>query len=167
MIEWKNIGTDKQVAFYLGLSETVIPFLHKSEFYLDARQALDLCWEWFETKQVSGDEIYTLLDDGTEFGGLFMQMQMDEDQTNETTWECIVSAVSFVDYQAYVYEGERFLPALIENVDAVDDELIHYFLECYVSMDQGNRKRANDFFHYLKGSGVKEKNDVMSFFSDL
>src|SRR5690625_1962048 len=102
--EVESMENKKQVAFYLGLSENIIYLLKDSEYYEDARKALDLCWEWFENKQVSGDEIYTLLDHGTEFNGLFIQMQMDEDENNEAVWECIVTAVSLVNKEAYESE---------------------------------------------------------------
>jgi hypothetical protein len=162
MIEWESIGIEKQVAFYLGLSEIVIKLLNKSEFFEDARKALDVCWEWFETKQISGDDIYSLLDDGTEYNGLFMKMQMDEDETNEAKWDCLIDAISFVNKQAYLYEKELYLPAPIENVD---DDLINHFLACFYSIDKENQKLASDFFDYLKKSEITNKSDVERFFA--
>jgi len=159
--ELKNIERKKQVAFYLGLSENIINLLKNSEFYKDARKALDLCWKWFESKQVSGDEIYTLLDDGTEFNGLFIQMQMDEDEANEAIWECVVAAISFVNKEAYESEKALYLPAPIENVD---EELINHFLENYSLIDGDNKSTEEDFLRYLIKSEVNNKSDVMSFF---
>lgn len=161
-MEWKSINTEKQVAFYLGLSETVINLLNNSEYFQDVRKALDLCWDWFENKKVPAHELYILLDDGTEFNGLFMKMQMDEDETNEAKWECIVTGVSFVNKQAYLYDNEAYLPAPLEFVD---EDLIEHFLECYYSIDKDNQKIAEDFFSYLKDSEIKNKNDVTAFFN--
>lgn len=163
MKEWESIEKTKQVAFYLGLSESIISLLSKSEFYEDARKALNLCWEWFETKQISGDEIYTLLDDGTEDNGLFIQMQMDEDEENTSIWECIVAAVSFVDKQAYESENELYLPSPIENVD---DSLLSHFLENYSLINMTNKIEVEEFFNYLRSLEIYNKNDVMSFFVD-
>jgi hypothetical protein len=46
-------GKEKTSSILLGLSENKINLLKNSDFYKDA----DLCWKWFESKQVSGDEI--------------------------------------------------------------------------------------------------------------
>lgn len=163
MKEWESLKKTNQVAFYLGLSENIISLLSKSEFYGDARTALDLCWKWFETKRISGDEIYTLLDDGTEFNGLFIQMQMDEEEANEAIWECVVAAVSFVDKQAYENENELYLPSPIENID---DSLLSHFLENYSSINTNNKTEVEEFFKYLKKSEIYNKKDVMRFFVD-
>lgn len=163
MKEWESIEIKKQVAFYLGLTERIICLLKYNDFYKDVRKALDLCWDWFEDKPVLGDEIYTLLDDGTEYNGLFIQMQMDEDEINEPIWECIVAAVSFVNKKAYESENTLYLPAPIENVD---EGLIEYFLENYSLIDMDNNFSKDDFLRYLKKSDINTKNDVMIFFDN-
>ncbi|MFX3617472.1 MAG: Imm6 family immunity protein [Sporolactobacillus sp.] len=60
---------DTQVAFLLGLSETIVDELSTSSDYENVTHALKVRWEWLEKKQYSGDEIYYLLDDGTESTG--------------------------------------------------------------------------------------------------
>lgn len=159
MKEWESIEDKKQAAFYLGLGEYIIHLLNKSASYEEARKAFSLCWEWFETKQISGDEIYILLDDGTEYNGLFLDMEKDE--ANEAIWGCIVFAVSFVVKLAYESRNELYLPPPIENVD---DSLINYFLESYSLIPMTNKIEPANFFNYLKDTEVNNKNDVMRFF---
>ncbi|KMT63016.1 Imm6 family immunity protein [Paenilisteria newyorkensis] len=160
MISIENISIDKQVVFYLGLSEDIIPLLSESKYFLDAKKAIDLCWEWLDKKEFTGDEIYHTLDDGTEFAGLFMQMQMDEDPENEDKWECIVSAVSFVDKQAYIFNKEPYLPAPIENID---DTLLEYFLGCYYNVVSGGEERAKALLSFIESESIHSKEDILSF----
>ncbi|MBC1982663.1 Imm6 family immunity protein [Listeria booriae] len=160
MIKIETMSIDQQVAFYLGLSENIIPLLKESEYFEDARKAIDLCWEWLEDKEVTGDEIYYTLDDGTEFAGLFMQMQMDEVPENEDKWECIVSAVSFVDKQAYIQNKEPYLPAPIENID---DTLLQYFLDCYNNVMVDGEERIKSFYEFVVSKDGPSKSDILSF----
>lgn len=80
---FKFLESNVQVAFLLGLSETIVELLSTSLEYEDVVNVLEVCWEWFENKRYSGDEIYYLLDDGTEFSGLYMKMQRENDPLRE------------------------------------------------------------------------------------
>lgn len=162
MNNWSILPIDKKIIFYLGLSEFIVQSLSDNNFFEDARNTLDICWKWFESKIPTGDEIYTLLDDGTEFGGLFIQMQMDENEENEAKWDCIVDAVSFVNKQAYILEGARYLPAPIENVD---DKLIIHFLDRFHSINSENKNIAEDFFGYIMNTDINTKEDMVSYFN--
>ncbi|WP_246438603.1 Imm6 family immunity protein [Listeria portnoyi] len=156
----ETMSVDQQVSFYLGLSEDIIPLLKQSKYFEDARKALDLCWEWLEKKEITGDQIYYILDDGTEFAGLFMQMQMDETPENEDKWECIVSAVSFVDKQAYLQNNEPYLPAPIENID---DTLLQYFLDCYINVMSDGKERIKSLYEFVISKDSPSKSDILSF----
>lgn len=145
---------DKKIVFYLGLSEFIVQSLSANIFFENAQNTLDICWKWLESKIPNADEIYMLLDDGTEFGGLFIQMQMDENPENEAKWDCIVDAVSFVNKQAYILEGARYLPAPIENVG---DELIIHFLDRFYSINPENKKIAEKFFEHIMNADINTK----------
>lgn len=163
MNNWSILPIDKKIVFYLGLSEFIVQSLSDNIFFEDVRTTLDICWRWFETKIPTGDEIYTLLDDGTEFGGLFIQMQMDENLENEAKWDCIVDAVSFVNKQAYIFEGARYLPAPIENVD---DELIIHFLDGFYSINPENKNIGEDFLEHIMNTDIITKKDMVSYFNE-
>ncbi|MEK4853300.1 Imm6 family immunity protein [Paenibacillus sp. FSL H7-0756] len=162
MNNWSILPIDKKIVFYLGLSEFIVQSLSDNSFFEDARNALDICWRWFESKIPTGDEIYTLLDDGTEFGGLFIDMQMDENEENEAKWDCIVDAVSFVNKQAYILEGARYLPAPIENVD---DELIIHFIDRFHSINPENKDIAEDFFGHVLNTDNYTKEGMVTYFN--
>ncbi|WP_179090449.1 Imm6 family immunity protein [Paenibacillus sp. FSL R7-0337] len=160
--DWSILPINKKIIFYLGLSEFIVQSFSDNNFFEDARNALDICWRWLETKIPAGDEIYALLDDGTEFGGLFIKMQMDEHEENEARWDCIVDAVSFVNKQAYILEGARYLPAPIENVD---EDLIIHFLDRFHSINPENKNIVADFFGYILNTDIYTKEDMVTYFN--
>lgn len=157
---FKSLESNAQVAFLLGLSETIVELLSSSLEYEDVTNALKVCWEWFENKRYSGDEIYYLLDDGTEFFGLYMQMQDESNPLRELVWGCIVDAVSFTDWKAYQYRGEKYLPAPIENVD---EDLVQQFLDSFYRIKDTNKDMATNFISYLTTSNTLKKADIMQF----
>lgn len=98
-----------------------------------------MAWEWLEEKKHTGEDIYYLLDDGTEEKGHFMQMQVEVDKKNELVFGCIVDAVSFVCWKAYQNKGVEYLPTPIENVD---EGIVQQFLEGYFLIYENNKKNA-------------------------
>jgi len=145
----KSLDTDKQVAFLLGLSETVVDILKTSPNYDSLTNALKVAWEWVTEKKHSGDDIYYLLDVGTDETGLFMQMQDEIEKKNELVFGCIVDAISFVCWKAYQNEDEEYLPGPIENVD---EDIIQQFLEGYFQIDKNNKKNAEVLFDRVQKS---------------
>lgn len=158
---WKHMSDDKQVAFLLGISEVIFKSFESNEYYNDIRKALDTCWKWLETKEVSGEEIYFLLDDGTEYGGLFIKMQMDSEIEDESKWDCIIDTISYVSRLAFFNMKEEYLPEPIENID---DEIVIHFLECYET--QSNRQiNIKEFLDYLNKNDVITNKSIMNYFS--
>lgn len=160
---FKFLESDKQVAFFLGISETIVNLLVASSDFKDVTNALNVCWQWLEDKRYSGDEIYALLDDGTEFTGLYMQMQDEKDHLRELAWGCIVDAISFTTWKAYQYSDEKFLPAPIENVD---EDLVYQFLEGFYMIKDTNKALANNLINYLENNMRINKEDIMHFLNN-
>ncbi|SFB99432.1 Immunity protein Imm6 [Bacillus sp. OV322] len=162
---FEKLESDRQVAFLLGLSETVVDLLISSSAYKDINSALKVCWEWLENKRYSGDEIYYLLDDGTEFTGLFMQMQDENDPLKELVWGCIVDAISFSNWRAYQFDNEEYLPAPIENVD---ESILQQFLDGFYDIKLINKIVAKEFMNYLMDSNNSlKKDDIINFLKGL
>lgn len=90
------------------------------------RTALDACWSFWEKKDKSGDELYALLDDGTDFGGLFIYMQLDDNEAHVASWDNMTNAIATIAKAAYSYENKKVLPSPLENID---DSLIEIFIE--------------------------------------
>ncbi|WP_419883533.1 Imm6 family immunity protein [Peribacillus sp. B-H-3] len=162
---FEKLESDRQVAFLLGLSETVVDLLISSSAYKDINSAMKVCWEWLENKRYSGDEIYYLLDDGTEFTGLFMQMQDENDPLKELVWGCIVDAISFTNWRAYQFDNEEYLPAPIENVD---ESILQQFLDGFYDIKLINKIVAKEFMNYLMDSNNSlKKDDIINFLKGL
>ena len=79
-----------------------------------------------ENKDRGGEELYALLDDGTDYGGIFIYMQLDENEANISFWDNISYAIGATAKAAYSFENKKELPSPLENID---DSLIKIFIE--------------------------------------
>lgn len=159
---FSNMKLDQKIVFLLGVSESIAESMKQNKYYGEIKNTLELCWEWYETKFPTGDQIYSLLDDGSEFHGLFMYMQMDKDVENEPKWDCIVDAVSYVDREAFIYNDVKYLPAPIENVD---EDLLDHFLEKYEIVNPDYQSVIDSYLEYIKKNNISRKEDALRFFS--
>lgn len=153
---WKTMREDRRVGFLLAISEVILKSLETNEYYSEIRKSLDICWEWAKTREITGDEIYYLLDDGTEFGGLFIIMQMDTNIENEPKWDCIIDCISYVARIAFLDKNEAYLPEPIENID---EEIIIHFLECYNILNI-KQVKIEKILEYLSETDVPTKEEI-------
>ena len=109
----------------LTFSEAIAHQL-SSPYNAHIRTALDACWSFCENRDKSGDDLYALLDDGTDFGGLFIYMQLDDNEENVPLWDNISYAIATTAKEAYSFENKKELPSPLENID---DSLIEIFIE--------------------------------------
>ena len=101
---------------------------------------MDACWSFWEKRDKSGDELYALLDDGTDFGGLFIYMQLDDNEAHVSSWDNMTYAIATTAKEAYSFENKKELPSPLENID---DSLIEIFIE--------NLKEINsNFYDYVQ-----------------
>ena len=80
--------------------------------------------------------MFKKLDDGTDFGGLFIYMQLDDNESHVASWDNISYAIATTAKEAYSYENKKDLPSPLENID---DSLIEIFIE--------NLKEINSNFY--------------------
>lgn len=109
----------------LTFSEAIAHQL-SSPYNSHIRMALDACWSYCEKRDKSGDELYALLDDGTDFGGLFIYMQLDDNEAHVASWDNMTYAIATTAKAAYSFENKKELPSPLENID---DSLIEIFIE--------------------------------------
>ena len=125
--------------FMLTFSEAIAHQL-SSPYNSHIRTALDACWSFWEKRDKSGDELYALLDDCTDFGGLFIYMQLDDNESHVASWDNISYAIATTAKEAYSYQNKKDLPSPLENID---DSLIEIFIE--------NLKEINsNFYHHVQ-----------------
>ena len=111
--------------FMLTFSEAIAHQL-SSPYNSHIRTGLDACWSFWENRDKSGDDLYDLLDDGTDFGGLFIYMQLDDNEAHVASWDNISYAIATTAKEAYSYENKKEIPSPLENID---DSLIEIFIE--------------------------------------
>lgn len=147
--------------FLLLLSDGVANILTTSVNYGAVKNTLQACWEWLEYKRYPADDIYNLLDDGTEETGLFMLMQDETEERKELAFGCIVDAVSYTNWKAFQNEGQEYLPAPIENVD---ENIVEQFLDGLYQITDFYKIIAEGLITFLS---ERQEHDVLETKLDL
>lgn len=149
--------------FKLGIATWLSKSMQESQFYKQIEVLIEVCWKWVENHEVSADDLYSLLDDGTEFGGAFIYMQVD-DSKYESRWNCIFEAGASIASLAYEFEGKKDRPALLEEIDAEQEEFFSEQLKTII----GNKIQSLDHFkNYLSVGNKKNKEKILEKLSEI
>ena len=138
--------------------------MQESQFYNKIEELLEVCWKWVENHEVSADYLYSLLDDGTEFGGAFIYMQVDEPKY-ESKWNCIFEAGASIASLAYKLEGKKYIPSLLEAIDSAQQE--EFFSEQLKNILGSKIQLLDDFKNYLLDDNEKNKEKILKKLSDI
>ena len=122
------------------------------------RTALDACWSFWDKRDKSGDELYALLDDGTDFGGLFIYMQLDDNEAHVASWDNISYAIATTAKEAYSYENKKDLPSPLENID---DSLIEIFIENLKEINSNYYDHVQDVKDFLVCCQLPSKEEAL------
>lgn len=143
--------------FMLTFSEAIAHQL-SSPYNSHIRTALDACWSFWEKRDKSGDELYALLDDGTDFGGLFIYMQLDDNESHVAFWDNISYAIAITAKEAYSYENKKDLPSPLENID---DSLIEIFIENLKEINSNFYDHVQDVKDFLARCQLPSKEEAL------
>ena len=143
--------------FMLTFSEVIAHQL-SSPYNSHIRTALDECWSFWEKRDKSGDELYALLDDGTDFGGLFIYMQLDDNESHVASWDNISYAIATTAKEAYSYENKKDLPSPLENID---DSLIEIFIENLKEINSNFYDHVQDVKDFLARDQLPSKEEAL------
>lgn len=152
------------VLYKLGIATWLSKSMQESQFYNKIEELLEVCWKWVENHEVSADYLYSLLDDGTEFGGAFIYMQEDEPKY-ESKWNCIFEAGASVASLAYKFEGKKYIPALLEEIDS--DQQEEFFSEQLENILGNKIQLLDNFKNYLLIENVKSKETILEKLSEI
>ena len=144
--------------FMLTFSEAIAHQL-SSPYNSHIRTALDACWSFWENSDKSGDEIYALLDDGTDFGGLFIYMQLDDNESHVAFWDNISYAIGTTAKEAYSYENKKDLLSPLENID---DSLIEIFIENLKEINSNFYDHVQDVKDFLARGKSPSKEEAIN-----
>ena len=144
--------------FMLTFSEAIAHQL-SSPYNSHIRTALDACWSFWEKRDKSGDELYALLDDGTDFGGLFIYMQLDDNESHVVSWDNISYAIATTAKEAYSYENKKDLPSPLENIG---DSLIEIFIENLKEINSNFYDHVQDVKDFLARDQLPSKEEALN-----
>lgn len=150
--------------FKLGIATWLSKSMQESQFYQKIDELLEVCWKWVENHEVPADYIYSLLDDGTEFGGAFVYMQED-DPKFEARWNCIFEAGASIASLAYEFEGKKYIPALLEEIDSAQQE--EFFSEQLQNIIGNKTQFLDNFKNYLSVDKEKNKEKIIEKLSEI
>ena len=143
--------------FMLTFSEAIAHQL-SSPYNSHIRTALDACWSFWDKRDKSGDDLYALLDDGTDFGGLFIYMQLDDNESHVASWDNISYAIATTAKEAYSYENKKDLPSPLENID---DSLIEIFIENLKEINSNFYEHVQDVKDFLARDQLPSKEEAL------
>lgn len=142
----------------LTFSEAIAHQL-SSPYKSHIRTALDTCWSFLEKRDKNGDELYALLDDGTDFGGLFIYMQLDDNEAHVASWDNMTNAIATIAKAAYSYENKKVLPSPLENIDG---SLLEIFIENLKEINFNFYDHVQDIKDFLARGKSPSKKEALN-----
>ena len=158
------MNQNNKALFKLGIATWLSKSMQESKFYKNSSELLEACWEWLDNHEVPADYLYSLLDDGTEFGGAFVFMQEDEPKY-ESIWNCIFEAGAYITTLAYKFEGEKYMPALLEEIDSEQEE--EFFIEQLRNIIGYNVQILDNYESYILNSDKINREKILYKLSEL
>ena len=141
----------------LTFSEAIAHQL-SSPYNFHIRIALDACWSFLEKREKNGDELYALLDDSTDFGGLFIFMQLDDNESHVASWDNMTYAIATTAKAAYSFANKKEIPSPLENID---DSLIEIFIENLKEINSNFYDHVQDVKDFLARDQLPSKEEVL------
>ena len=141
----------------LTFSEAIAHQL-SSPYNFHIRIALDACWSFLEKRDKNGDELYALLDDSTDFGGLFIFMQLDDNESHVASWDNMTYAIATTAKAAYSFANKKEIPSPLENID---DSLIEIFIENLKEINSNFYEHVQDFKDFLARDQLPSKEEAL------
>lgn len=106
----------KKVEYALLVSEKVIINIkNNQEKYLVAKEAINKCRAWVKNRELSGDDLYELLDN-PECTGISEFAMEEDDISMINTWNLLVDIVAYTSWIAYKNENAKYLPQALEGI---------------------------------------------------
>ena len=134
-----------QTSYFMLIFTEAIANRMETYYISHIRTALDACWSFLEIRDKRGEELYRLLDDGTDFSGIFIYMQLDENEANTLLWDNISYAIGVTAKEAFEFENKKELPSPLENIEpSLLDDFIENLKE--ISMDLYHHVEAVKLF---------------------
>lgn len=146
-----------QLYLMLVYSETILSHM-ETEYKPQIRVVLDVCWSFLENNSKTGKELYSLLDDGTDFKGIFIYMQLDANEANVPSWDNLSYAIGAIAREAYLLDNQQQLPSPLENIDS---SLVDLFIENLKEINMNFYNHLEEIKGFLKNDCPPSKNAAL------
>ncbi|MFP9131265.1 Imm6 family immunity protein [Niallia sp. BSM11] len=123
---FRHLINEGKILFFILLSKDILSDFSKNEDRHLAQYALSKSLEWVINKEVTGYELYDLLED--EENGLTILQEMSKNEKDIVAWDCIIDTVAYTSRKAMEKEGVEFFP---EPISLVDDTLVEHFISSF------------------------------------
>ena len=151
-----------QLYLMLVYSEAILSHM-ETEYKPQIRVALDACWIFLENKNKTGKELYSLLDDGTDFKGIFIYMQLDENEANIPSWDNLSYAIGATSKEAYLLDNQQ-LPSPLENIDS---SLLDLFIENLKGINIVFYEQLEEIENFVRIASSPSKNTAFQILESL
>jgi Immunity protein Imm6 len=147
---FKTITIRGQAAFLLTVAEMIVSELASDDNGISlAKNAIDDSWEWSEKLTISGDKLYSYVDNEDEEKDLGVRELYYQRQNNPVMIAAVIAITCIVGYVArlaYIIEGKTSFPVCIE---IIDQDFIGYILENACETKAFNIDKAYRVMIYL------------------
>ncbi len=111
-----------KVGFAIAVGEKVFTYISKEDDrYFEGRKALDICWKWLDNEDISGDDLYEIIDN-PECTGISEYAEDEEDLNIAKLWCVLVDIVAYAAWIEYKRENAKYLPQALEGIS--EDSLL-------------------------------------------
>jgi hypothetical protein len=136
-----------KAAFGLTIAEMVVDDLKSDkEGYLIAKEAIQLCWNWIEKENISGDTLAEYVDSPTEKDLGIREEYYGDNQNMISALVVLTLAIGLVARFAYDLEGNRNRPTPIWETT---EESLHEIVEFASKTTLYNEEKVNQIMELL------------------
>lgn len=151
-----------QLYLMLVYSEAILSHM-ETKYKPQIRVALNACWSFLENKNKTCKELYSLLDDGTDFKGIFIYMQLDENEANIPSWDNLSCAIGATAREAYLLDNQQ-LPSPLENIDS---SLVDLFIANLKEINMNFYNHLEEIKNFVKNDCPLSKNTALQTLESL
>lgn len=151
-----------QLYLMLVYSEAILSHM-ETKYKPQIRVALNACWSFLENKNKTCKELYSLLDDGTDFKGIFIYMQLDENEANIPSWDNLSYAIGATAREAYLLDNQQ-LPSPLENIDS---SLVDLFIANLKEINMNFYNHLEEIKNFVKNDCPLSKNTALQTLESL
>ena len=151
-----------QLYLMLVYSEAILSHM-ETKYKPQIRVALNACWSFLENKNKTCKELYSLLDAGTDFKGIFIYMQLDENEANIPSWDNLSYAIGATAREAYLLDNQQ-LPSPLENIDS---SLVDLFIANLKEINMNFYNHLEEIKNFVKNDCPLSKNTALQTLESL